>query len=433
MSDYYCPHCGADLGDQPGFDPDAGYWTCTECGQFLTDPEDESDRFDGVGWFCDECGAYLNKQIGFSDWYDTWTCTECGHVNNLSEDEIYESEEAYQASKEEEGADDEDEDDGYGYGEEWQYGHPRRCGGCDRLLNKQDGFEEWLGSFMCEKCGYYNVWSTDEDDEEDDDEESSVSFSYSGETDSFSDYNDEYGDDDDDEYGDDDDDDEVESYEYSEEYERRVQAEARRREEKERQREEQRRAKEEKRRQRQEYNREQRKRLWRTITGKKQVIGLSSEQCQQMRYEDVVNLLKSREFYNISVVGSEDLTLDGLSQEGIVGRILINGVESFDASAEFPFNAKIDIVYHMLKTALPPLTSKSAKRLDIDDVVWEFGNMGFQNIYREAIPDLTKGWLVKEDSVERIAINGRTDYKKSERFRLDSKIVISYHTFKNGR
>ena len=56
MSDCYCPHCGADLGDQYGFDPNAGYWTCTECGQFLTDPdEDDSDsQYEGVGCFCDE-------------------------------------------------------------------------------------------------------------------------------------------------------------------------------------------------------------------------------------------------------------------------------------------------------------------------------------------------------------------------------------------
>ena len=152
-----------------------------------------------------------------------------------------------------------------------------------------------------------------------------------------------------------------------------------------------------------------------------------------MRYEDVVNLLKNQEFTNISVVGSEDLTLDALSQEGIVSQILINGVDSFDASATFPFNAKINIVYHTLKTALPPFTSKYAKRMDIDDVVWEFGNLGFRNIYREEIPDLTKGWFVKEDSVEKVAINGRTDFKKSEHFRLDAKIVISYHTFKKSR
>ena len=421
MSDYYCPHCGADLADQPGFDPDAGYWTCTECGHFLTDPGDGSDepeRFDGVGWFCDECGAFLNKQIGFSDWYSTWTCTECGHVNNLSEDEIYESEEAYQANRTEDRSD--DGDDGYGYGEEWQYDYPRRCEGCDRLLNKQDGFEEWLGHFTCEKCGYYNEWSTDDEDDDEDEY---------GDEDEYDDEN-EYGDED--EYDDEDDDEEVESYFDPEEYEERVQAETRRQEELERRRAKQQ-IKEEKRRKRKDQRREQGKRLWRTITGKKQVIGISSEQCQHMRYEDVVNLLKDREFYNISVVGSEDLVLDNLSQEGIVGQITINGVESFDASARFPFNAKINIVYHLLKTSFPPLTSRNAKRMDIDDVVWEFDNAGFKNIYREAIPDLTKGWLIKEDSVERVMIDGRTDFKKRERFRLDARIVISYHTFKKDR
>lgn len=101
MSDYYCPICGADLGSQSGFDPDGDYWTCTECGRLLIDPEEEdsSAQFSDVKWFCDGCGALLNKQEGFSDWCDTWTCTECGHVNNISEDEMYESEEEYERQK----------------------------------------------------------------------------------------------------------------------------------------------------------------------------------------------------------------------------------------------------------------------------------------------------------------------------------------------
>ena len=428
MSDFYCPNCGADIGDQPGFDPDAGYWTCTECGQFLTDPGDESDgpsRFDGVGWFCDGCGAYLNKQNGFSDWYNTWTCTECGYVNNLSEDEIYESEEAYQASREDEEheeayqvsqeEEEHEEDEGYGYDEEWQYDHPRRCECCDRLLNKQDGFDEWLGYFICEKCGYYNEWSMDDGD----DEESSESDSGYVESDSTYDSEDEEED--------------AESFFDSEEYKRRVQAEARRKEEKARKQEELRRAKEAERQQKQERRKEQHKRIWRTITGKRQVIGLSSEQCQHMRYEDVEALLRNQEFYNISVIGKEDLEPESVSMEGTVGQISINKICTFDASALFPFNAKISIIYHKLKTAVPPLTSKSAKRMDIDDVVWEFSNAGFRNIHREAIPDLIKGWLVKEDSVENVKIDGKTDYKKSNRVRLDAQIVISYHIFKNGR
>jgi len=423
MSDYYCPHCGAVLGDQPGFDPNGGYWTCKECGQFLTDPEDETDepnRFDGVGWFCDSCGAYLNKQSGFSDWYSTWTCTECGHVNNLSEDEIYESEDAYQSSQsDEESEEDDDGDDGYGYSDEWQYDNPRRCECCDRLLNKQDGYEEWLGFFTCKKCGCYNEWSTDENDNDDDDEESSEAYFNSGGSDStFTSYDGKK---------------EVEHYFDSEEHKRRIQAEARRKEEQKHKQEELRRRKELERQQKQEQKREQRKRLWRTITGRKQMIGLSSEQCQHMRYEDVVSFLKNQEFYNISISGSEDLLPESLSLEGMTGQISINGTTVFDGSAQFPFNAKIHIVYHMLKTAVPPLTSRNAKRMDIEDVVWEFSNAGFRNIRREAIADLKKGWLIKEDSVEKIAIDGKTDYKKKERFRLDANIVIRYHIFKKSK
>ena len=163
------------------------------------------------------------------------------------------------------------------------------------------------------------------------------------------------------------------------------------------------------------------------------MIGFSSDQCQHMRYEDVVALLRNQEFYNISVSSSEDLLPESMALEGTVGQISINGTTAFDASAQFPFNAKIHIVYHMLKTAVPPLTSRSAKRMDIEDVEWEFSNAGFRNIHREAIHDLTKGWLVKEDSVEKVAIDGKTDFKKSDRFRLDAQIVISYHVFKNGR
>ena len=394
MSDYYCTHCGADLVNQPGFDPDVGYWTCTECGQFLIDPEDESgepSRFDAVGWFCDGCGAYLNKQSGFSDWYSTWTCTECGYINNLSEDEIYESEEAYQASRKEEDPEENDDgDDEYDCGEEWQYDHPRRCECCDCLLNKQEGFEEWLGYFTCEKCGYFNEWSTDDNNEE-------------------------------------------ESYFDSDEYKRQIQTEASRKEDQERKQEELRRAKESGRLQKQEKRREQRKRLWRTITGKKQIIGLSSEQCQHMRYEDVISILRNQEFYNINVSRCEDLLPESIALEGIIGQISINGMTAFDASVQVPFNAKIHIVYHMLKTAVPPLTSRSAMHMSIDEVAWKFTKVGFMNIHREAIPDLITGWLVKKYSVEKVAIDGRTDFKKSDRFRLDAKIVISYHVFKNGR
>lgn len=167
MDEYFCPNCGAILNDQSGFNPDNPYWTCTECGmQLFGDGANSGERFPETIWYCDSCGANLSRQPGFSDYNDTWCCTECGHENHISGDKIYESEADYQAAKNSDdyssdSSSDEDDDE-YGYGEEWQYENPRRCECCDRLLNKQDGYEDDLDSFECTGCGYYNSWSRDE-------------------------------------------------------------------------------------------------------------------------------------------------------------------------------------------------------------------------------------------------------------------------------
>lgn len=96
--EYYCPNCNATLNDQDGFDPDLGVWTCTECGKCLygSDIEKTQVEFNGVVWYCDSCGAVLSLQDGFSDDCGSWECTVCGATNNISEDEIYESEADYQ-------------------------------------------------------------------------------------------------------------------------------------------------------------------------------------------------------------------------------------------------------------------------------------------------------------------------------------------------
>lgn len=91
MSDYYCPNCGADLGDQAGFDPDEGFWKCLQCGEELygdDSVDDCSNQFSGVVWRCDGCGAVLNNQSGFDDWMSTFTCEKCGTLNFINESEI---------------------------------------------------------------------------------------------------------------------------------------------------------------------------------------------------------------------------------------------------------------------------------------------------------------------------------------------------------
>lgn len=99
--EHFCPNCGAILDNQPGFNPNSGYWVCDECGMTLMDEAYDGDGFQGVAWFCDSCGAFLNRQEGFSDDCIYWACTECGHYNHISEDEIYESKDDYEDSSRE--------------------------------------------------------------------------------------------------------------------------------------------------------------------------------------------------------------------------------------------------------------------------------------------------------------------------------------------
>lgn len=86
---YYCTACESILDVQFGFDPSVGYWTCTDCGQFLYDGDNENiyqgELFPDVMWYCDNCTAFLNEQKGFTDTKGSWKCTECGYVSEISE------------------------------------------------------------------------------------------------------------------------------------------------------------------------------------------------------------------------------------------------------------------------------------------------------------------------------------------------------------
>lgn len=53
---------------------------------------------DDITWYCDGCNSVLNEQNGFNVDGETWTCTECGFINDVTSDNVYESEECYQKS-----------------------------------------------------------------------------------------------------------------------------------------------------------------------------------------------------------------------------------------------------------------------------------------------------------------------------------------------
>ncbi len=130
MGKYYCPHCGADLDDQDGFDEKALYHHCTECGQLLISPfVDHRATKSGIIWFCDCCGECLNEQIGFDEDYSEWECTNCGHNNLIDNDHVFSSQ------------------------KEWERKRIKyHCPSCYSLLNSQPSFYE-DEEYTCENCG----------------------------------------------------------------------------------------------------------------------------------------------------------------------------------------------------------------------------------------------------------------------------------------
>ena len=51
---------------------------------------------DDITWYCDGCNSILNEQDGFNTDNETWTCTECGFINDVTPNNVYDSEEDYQ-------------------------------------------------------------------------------------------------------------------------------------------------------------------------------------------------------------------------------------------------------------------------------------------------------------------------------------------------
>lgn len=401
MSDYYCTNCGADLGNQYGFDPEKGYWTCTVCGTLMTDPDDpDFDTPSGATWFCDGCGACLNKQSGFSEYYSSWTCTECGHDNRIDESEIYDSEEDYQRSKEE-------YDD---LGDDYLYDHPHRCESCGKLLNRQSDYSDYFSSCTCEKCGTWNTWddededddsSGDSDDDDSDDDESYSGYSsYSSDSSSHS-------------YS-------SKSYVHRTTYKRTFSE------------------------------------WWHDFLHKLKIIffctlgililiggifvyykadayfagipiGVSAETLSEYTYDELKQKLLDSGYKFVSCTSVADLEYSESELVNHVAEVSIGEVSSFSQKDKFSRFSRIVIQYHILKIGELPVSAKDAKGQNYEDVVQLFKEAGFGNIELQVDYDIVFGFLAKENTIESITVNGDKKFSEGYTYSVDVPVVITYH------
>lgn len=101
---FLCPHCGAVLDFQYGFEPDDVEWVCRQCGKLISD----------TLYNCPHCGALLNDQCGFTPNSPDWSCTECGRPISES---------------------------------------ISKCPHCSAVLNDQENFDPNDPDFICAVCG----------------------------------------------------------------------------------------------------------------------------------------------------------------------------------------------------------------------------------------------------------------------------------------
>ena len=151
-----------------------------------------------------------------------------------------------------------------------------------------------------------------------------------------------------------------------------------------------------------------------------------------LEYSKVVDKLEMVGFTNVNVIEIEDLTINDLDKENIVTEIKVEFLDTFTENTKYPSNFGIDVVYHTIELHYAPITSKDAKGENYADVVDMFKNKGFINVETNVEYDLITGFITKDGSVESITINDR-DYYGFDKFRLDAKVVITYHTFKNNK
>lgn len=63
------------------------------------------------------------------------------------------------------------------------------------------------------------------------------------------------------------------------------------------------------------------------------------------------------------------------------------------------------------------------------DVVTRLRAAGFASVETTSIDDLIVGWLAQDGDVEKVSVNGQTDFDVDSRFPADARVVITYHTF----
>lgn len=162
-------------------------------------------------------------------------------------------------------------------------------------------------------------------------------------------------------------------------------------------------------------------------------MGYSSDSLEGLKYTEAVQRLKESGFSNVHTKEISDLTISRDAEENLVTEIKLIFGNSFAENTKYPSNLWITVVYHTVELYASPLTSKEAKGMNYLDVIDEFEKAGFVNVITDVKYDIVTGWLTDDGEVKSVSINGDKKIDSDDEYRLDAKVVITYHTWKKNR
>ena len=145
-------------------------------------------------------------------------------------------------------------------------------------------------------------------------------------------------------------------------------------------------------------------------------------------YEDVVAEFEKSGFTNVSSEPLKDLSPQNKDSEGLVNDVNILGNESFDEHMSYPYDMPVTVHYHSMRVANPPVSSRSASGENYEFVVKQFEDAGFVNVTAEPCTDSLFGVFNKPNEVASVTIDSSDDYSTSKEYRIDSEVVVTYHT-----
>ena len=159
-------------------------------------------------------------------------------------------------------------------------------------------------------------------------------------------------------------------------------------------------------------------------------MGYTSEELIGMDKRSVSEMLERQGFVRVKTQSLDDLGYDQIDQENIVRSITIGDVSEFTEKKHFLKWKKIVIHYSSLQKKNLPISSKDIDDANYHDIEKMFEEAGFVNIKTEPVEDLKTGWINSEDEVKDVFVNNKNKFSADDKYRPDTEIIITYHTFK---